>query len=503
MAASPSPHATISVVSGCVCFGALHNIWNGASVPVQGFPTVRPRASGTVKAQPIEFNVAARNGVWNAFQLIDLDTQGVVAWFLAHSDVDPEREVDKILWISGSPYESGSGSTFNDDKTAANGVFVINRYDWDYYDKRSEDEIAVVAEPIVDSRSLFSAAGLVDLAAARSMALRWKDQRSAERQWSEDGVWLHIPRGEYAFGRFGFDDDRTAARSFLLFTVNTYFPRTAFKGSERILKKEETPDETFVRMLQEGFDFSGIELLREWSTVPENPNIQPLTPPPPPQADWLGPYDRSDHVLRPKEINAIRVFRNADELRLVTPSGYDMTPHRLSAPILEFIDPWAEPLYDLVNEMVLSYLQRTVVPRIRGRSVSAAAELLFPEHTPEGGRWPGLDVWCHRYFTQPDVVPVPGFDGAYVGSRIASFLSRFGDASAMFDDACVAGITRVVAYMLTMVLERANGRARDSYRPNIMPSDVRGGVYLECQFRDCLQFSRVFWEGRIGSSSAE
>ena len=29
----------------------------------------------------------------------------------------------------------------NNDKTAGEGVFVINRYDWTYYDKRSWDDV--------------------------------------------------------------------------------------------------------------------------------------------------------------------------------------------------------------------------------------------------------------------------------------------------------------------------------------------------------------------------
>lgn len=70
----------------------------------------------------------ARNGTWKAYRLVDGDE--VVAWFIAHSDVDPEMEVDKILRVSGSPYEKDFGSKVNTVKTAAEGVFVINRYGW-------------------------------------------------------------------------------------------------------------------------------------------------------------------------------------------------------------------------------------------------------------------------------------------------------------------------------------------------------------------------------------
>jgi hypothetical protein len=498
MVASPSVYSTISVTSGRLCFGELHNIWNGASTPVQleGCPAPRPQLSGTVKLQPIEYNIAARNGIWNVFRLIDLSTKEVAAWFLAHSDVDPEKEVDKILRVSGSPYEADSGSSFNDDKTAAEGVFVINRYDWGYYDKRSWDEVVAVEEFVEEQ---FEAAGLVDLTAAKSAVDGWKDQRSSERQrqWPEGGAWLHIPRGEYKFGRFGFDDDCAAARSFLFFTTNTCFTRTVFEGLERTLRKEVTPEERFERRLREGFDFSGLETLRELSREPGDGVL------PPSPADCLGPYHRSDHVLRPQEINAIRVYRNAEELKLIV-HGRDWTFVRLGTEIGEFIDPWAEPLYDVVNEMVLSYLQRTAIPHMGNRGVSAAAELLFPRHAPEGEEDRQLDVWCHRHFRQPDALPIPGFDSAYVGSRIASFLSRFADSPVVFEEECVAGITRAVAYMLTEVLERANHRSREyRERTKIMPSDVRLAVYGSPQLRDRFQFSRVFWEGRVGSGSRE
>lgn len=495
MTGSPKVHNTIAVNSGCLCFGELHNIWNGASVPVQfeGLPSPRPRLSGTVKVHRIEYNIAARNGIWNGFRLIDLKTKKVAAWFLAHSDVDPEKEVDKILRVSGSPYEDESGSSFNDDKTAAEGVFVINRYDWGYYDERSRE----IVGPEEINEELFASVGLVDLSAAKPTVDRWKDHRSRERQWLEGGAWLHIPNGEYLFGRFGFDDDHAAARSFLFFTTNTYFTRTAFDGLERTLRKEVTPEERFERKLQEGFDFSGLETLRELSRVPEHSGVSR-----PPRADCLGPYRQSDHALRAQEIDAIRVYRDAEELKLFV-HGRDLSHLRMEGEIGEFIEPWAEPLYDVVNEMVLSYLQRSVIPKMANRGVSAAAELLFPQHTPEEDTGK-LDVWCHRHFRQPDARPIPNFDSAYVGSRIASFLSRSADASAVFEDECVAGITRAVAYMLTDVLERASkGAHQDDMRTRIMPSDVRIAVSLSSELHDRFRFSIVYWEGRTGSVSPE
>ncbi len=104
-----------------------------------------------------------------------------------------------------------------------------------------------------------------------------------------------------------------------------------------------------------------------------------------------------------------------------------------------------------------------------------------------------MDVWCYCHLTRPDALPIPDFDRTYVGGRILSFLSRFGDAApvpVVFDDECVAGITRVVAYMLTEVLEMANRCFREAgEHAEIMPSGVRMAVYNDGQLRDRLQFS--------------
>ncbi|KAM5508836.1 hypothetical protein FOXYSP1_11802 [Fusarium oxysporum f. sp. phaseoli] len=152
MANSPIIQSTLSVVSGQLCFGSLHNI------------------CGTVKAHSINYNVAAQKGIRNAFKLVVSETSYTVAWFVAHADIDPRQEVDKILRISVSPYEPDHGSTINNDVTSQAGVFVVNRYDWGYYDKRCFDEIGEGQEEddddvLANSNSL----GLVDRSIVQEM----------------------------------------------------------------------------------------------------------------------------------------------------------------------------------------------------------------------------------------------------------------------------------------------------------------------------------------------
>jgi hypothetical protein len=163
-----------------------HNVWRGASSPIREFPTtIDRRAGGTVLAQILEFNIVAKNGIWNTFQLVEKGTDRLCAWFASHSDVDPEVEIDKILRVSGSPYERDSGSRFNDEKTTAEAVLVINRYDWGYYDNRGKDEIGVDEADIADftTRVFGEGAELVDLGSAKTEVLRWKEKnRHVQKQ---------------------------------------------------------------------------------------------------------------------------------------------------------------------------------------------------------------------------------------------------------------------------------------------------------------------------------
>jgi len=490
MEATPTVFKTINVSSGRLCFGGLHNIWNGASAPaVQGLPHIRlkPFATGTVKVNRIEYNVTARNGTWNAFQLVDIASSRVVAWFLAHSDVDPESEIDRILSVSGSPYEYDSGSAMNDDKTEAAGVFVINRYDWGWYDDRSKDEVGDdVQEAENDYLSNGNSLGVVDFAEAKSFVSRWKTQRPSRREWSGGGAWLLCPGGEYMFGRFGFDDEHFAARSFVFFSTYTQFTRTVFAGTDRTLRKEETDEERFDRRMREGCDFSGLEEVRKMAKKQEDPSIPQFYPLPPSVAECFGPHDLSDHILRAQDINALHVHR----VPPTDPRLRGLPPKRIG----EFIEPWIEPLYDVTNEMLLGYLQRRVVPHMANKSLAEAAEALFPPEKRTGSD--SGDAFYFPNFMNPNEEGIPDFDYAFVSGRIKSFLSRFEDDSVVFDPECVAGITRVVARMFVEVFELANNCSGDNGRKHIMPCDIRLGVYNWEELLRCLQYSRVFWEGR-------
>lgn len=421
MADSPEPYSTFTISSGCLCFGLLHNIWHGATIPPQqGFPNVRPQLTGTVVSSPtIEYNLPAQNGTWNAFQLLDLEKKSVTAWFLAHSDVDPEKEIDKILRVCGSGFR-------NNVKKAAAGIFLINRYDWDYYDKRSRDEIGADGGEEDDSIDELQCSfipetwcGIVDYVQAKTKVRQWKQQQLSERTSSEGAASLYLRHAEYMHGRFGFDDDNEAARSFLFFSHMTRFEFTSFAGLQQTVKKKETPEERLERRLREGVDFSGLRSsrLESLKISPLPPRMADFGPGPPPLAfECLGPYDQTEHILRAQDIEAARLGT------------------RLREPVIQaFEESWRDRSFDLLNEMVMSYLEHTVLPRMGNRTVSAAAEALFPRHHAEYG----FDRNAYRFFTKPHARhadnPAADFDSAFVSARIRTFLSSRsnGDSSSV------------------------------------------------------------------------
>lgn len=79
---------------------------------------------------------------------------------------------------------------------------------------------------------------------------RFHKQQRPRPKWLKCGAELEIPRGESDFGRFGFDEERVVARSFLYFTMNTVFPSTRFAGVQRTIRIDETGDERVERKVR-------------------------------------------------------------------------------------------------------------------------------------------------------------------------------------------------------------------------------------------------------------
>ncbi|KAE8143554.1 hypothetical protein BDV38DRAFT_276639 [Aspergillus pseudotamarii] len=500
MVTTPQRYATFFTKSGCLCFGELHNLWSGSLAPIQGFPGIQPHRSGTVKAHHLEFNVPARNGRWQAFQLVDIETEMVSGWFLSHSDVDPDREIARILRVSGSPYEPDCGSTMNNEKTSAAGVLVINRYDWGYYDARGRDELNEQSDgPDRERRRVdveaSESVGVVDYAQAKSQVAAWKVQSPDGRRGGEAGVWMRIPMAEYKFGRFSFNDDRVA-HSFLFFSGSTDFTRTSFVGHRRPLRKPETDVERFERRLREGFDFSGLQFLQMHSAPPDNADMISLCPPPPPESACIGPYPPGAHILRAQELDALRLhpFKPHVPPEIATSQGVCIeTSASQTRPLAVFVDSWKDRVVDLINELILSYLERLVFPSVSFRTPSLIADALFGK--PTAGKL--LNIYCHCCLTQSGAEPIPHFDADYVSRKIKHFLeSRVAGQFVTMEEESVGGIARVVAYLISEVLEVSSNAALCSRRYGIVPADIRITVYSDPELYDVFQYSTVLWKGR-------
>lgn len=325
-------------------------------------------------------------------------------------------------------------------------------------------------------------AGLVDYAEAKAEVILWKDipeDRRGEEQ-RPYGVWLDVPHNEYSFGRFGFDDEQSAARSFLLFGIDTVFTQTVIAGMQQPLRKSETHEERFQRRLLEGFDFRGMETLKMMA-VPS----------------WLGSSPADGDLLGPHTDNE-RLFQEADFVALL----------QRNAKNLDFVDPWRDRVQFLLNELLMSYLRRYIVPLDRSfDTILAAAEALTPQRAPQQDEdWPmdflgnerrTVDFFLFQYLTQPHADPIANWDAAAVAARVRAFLySQSEEQRGLFsDDEYIAGLCRCLAFLIGEVLELASNEAKDSYRSNIMPVDVRIAVGNEAQLLSAFKYSRVYWDG--------
>jgi hypothetical protein len=492
---SPKSHDLFSVTSGALCFGSLQNILVGAATPVQSFPNVQPEPSGTVRIHRLEFNVPAQNGTWLVFQLINIMSKSVTGYFVCHADVTPREEVQKILRVSGSPYEEDHGSLVNNDETRANGVFVINRYDWGHYDRRSVGDVSDGDQVAESDFTRFEAAGLVDYACADLQVSEWRRQRPSKGSASENGTWMYIPDGEYMFGRFGFDDERVAARSFLFFTASTYFTRTAFDGLESTLRQEESHEERFQRRLREEYDFSGIAQLQQLGMPVDEPGIVNHSPRKPPEADLLGPFPLSESIFRPIDIETLRsahgkivaYTRDVLESRGVDPRDF-LPQERMK----DFADPWRSAIYDLLNELMLSYLTRFILPQLALHGVEVVGQKLFFGYQ-YGDQ---SDGWLYSGSPLQESLP-EALDSTSIRSRVCTFLgAQISELALDGDEILAEGISRVLAYLIFDILEMANNCATDNHRSAIVPYDIRLAVYNDRQMPSILQYSAVLWNGR-------
>ncbi|KAG2420423.1 hypothetical protein HFD88_000035 [Aspergillus terreus] len=412
----------------------------------------------------------AKDGVWNVYHLVD--GEEVVAWFMVHSDLNPQMEIDRILRTSGSPYEPDFGSKVNTTQTAAEGVFIINRRCWSREWSRewslADGEFARFAREygdVEERRVLGTGVWVMDHAAAKPTLIWYLKQQRPRPEWFTHGAYLDIPSGEYEFCRFGFDETRTAACSFLFFTTNTVFSSTRFAGLTGTIRIDESADERVERKVREGFNFSGIQSIRILSLQITDALPERRQEPPPPLPDkCYGPYNPAEHVLRAQDIDALR----------------------LSVTNETFYKPEELGLFDLINELFLSVLERTF---LQNQLVLPSAETIFPRQGEPGQ----LDDFCSRHLSQPHTGGTFRFDVASANMRIRQFMEAR-NSSLTLSEEYVASICGAMTSLITEVVYRSSLQASMAFRTIILPCDVRLSVFY--YLRDRLGFSKVFWEGR-------
>ncbi|KAK6329839.1 hypothetical protein TWF718_003272 [Orbilia javanica] len=471
MSSHPKVHATFTVSSGGVCFGALHNIWSGSTAPIQSFPVARPQTNGTVIAHELQYNIVARNGTWNVYRLIDNRNGGVSAWYASHPSVEPVRDIRKILRVSGSPYEQDHGSTMNNEDTQREGVFVVNRYDWGYYDRRYFDEIGEgMEEGTSDVLANSNSAGLVDYLEAQCLVKEWIGMRPSKRLASKAGIWMYSPKSEYMFCRFGFDETHTATQSFIFFSSYTDFTKTTFEGLEETIRTFEAPQERFERRLAEGYNFSGVDELQKMSTLA---GLRPsLTDP-----ELKGAYKNANVIFEPKDLECLRAVSQK-------PRG-PLHSHG-------FAEQWKRYTYRLLNELIWYYLDQYIRPHMSHLGgAEAMSNTIFTRLSESGVN--SLDDHLYRHFTHLDPTLVSDLDIDGVSGRIKEFLVSGFHSPVSSGDIDTERVCRVVAYLIKEILELASYRASDSSHSQIVPSDIRLSIYMDGDLFHLFQNSSVFW----------
>ncbi|KAK3180782.1 hypothetical protein K4F52_007873 [Lecanicillium sp. MT-2017a] len=478
---TPTPHSSFTVSSGCLCYGHLHNMCHGLTLPTQPFPSVVEKPShGTVTVQRVQYNIVALNGTWRAYELVSTLSKECTAWFVCHDSVNPESEVDKILRVSGSPYEFDSGSQWHDDKTVQEGVLPINRYDWGYYDKRCKDQV-----PDLDDFDNFGwegeGLGLVDCAHARDYIGLWKDVRPLQRESQAHGLWMNVMQ-EYMFGRFGFTDDHKAARSFLWFTTNTDFAFTTFAGLETTLRVFESDYDRMSRLLREGYNMDGLELVqRELKKYQESGKV-------PPDGELRGPYNVANYILDSRDADLI----GATVHRPPSFHADGRPPRHLSA-------YWRSACLEVINEALLSYLDTLFASTGHDTDETACIESVAASFFPKHGEEYTLDKWMYTRMVDPQSGPSVISSRATFADKIMAFLESRGGSQT--DGMCrvegfAEGLAAAVEWLCLEILELAGNCAMDNYRKGaIVPLDIRLAIRNGDGLMEAVGCSRVYWLG--------
>ncbi|KAB8255995.1 hypothetical protein BDV32DRAFT_153739 [Aspergillus pseudonomiae] len=141
------------------------------------------------------------------------------------------------------------------------------------------------------------------------------------------------------------------------------------------------------------------------------------------------------------------------------------------------VDPCKDRVVDLINELILSYLERVVLPSLSFRTPSRIADALLGK--PTAGKLP--IVYCHCCLIQSDAQPIPNFEVDYVSRKVKHFLGSH-----------VTGQPVIIEEESQWNF--LSHRRFDLGRPRRWPAMLH--VYGDQELYDVFQYSTVLGNGR-------
>jgi hypothetical protein len=190
-----------------------------------------------------------------------------------------------------------------------------------------------------------------------------------------------------------------------------------------------------------------------------------------------------ESIFRPEEFESLALLikgHDAQTAEMIRNGGVeDLEAYEASRKRAVFVDAWKERLYDVLNEVALSYLERFVFPLAGQSEPETVAEALFPGHADTSKRR-NLDSYMHAYFVQPHAKPIPNFDVDALVKRVEKFLQFLSRSEpGAFESAVIRGLCHAMAYMFSEVVELSENSAIQSYRSGIVLYDVRTSIITE------------------------
>lgn len=311
---------------------------------------------------------------------------------------------------------------------------------------------------------------------------------------------MYVPWSEYMWARIGFDDEYTQARSFLYFQIHTNFFETVLPGDTEPLRKWETEIQRYERGVREGKDYSGIEQFNKWA--PQLYHIyqeEHKTRPIPTDDELLGPYPKDAHIFTVAELEHMTHRNHRDEDFAPPASATDDEERRAfkeQSRQAVFSPHLREEIADLVNELVLSFLDR-ILPCLKLEDRRACLPELLPRYKVDKTVDQSI---AKAFFWGPDA-NLPYFEAPLV--KVKAFVGDF-VPGVPCPESVATGLLHGAVYLVEdivfssdwMAIGRHDAPREEGKPPVIVPWSIRNHIYGDWALGQHLFHSRVLWKGR-------